>query len=263
MGEETKAEKKDLWSQIWVYAVIALIVIIVLFYIIRPLEEETAASVTQIFIIAIVAACGVVFLFVANQFKWFNTKTGQIAFLLSLAFFLWTTAESLFLYYDLIGSVLFPTFADVFYVIGYVPFAIALVLNIRTVKMKFKPIVLAIWIILSVGVFLAILFLEFIPFIIQEFSINTLTLIYPAEDYILLILVLVILLKFRSGEIAKPWGLLAIGVIFDAIGDIWYTYLEWYGLTLTAYDWYDLFFTLSYIFMFASGLYFLWLYRHQ
>jgi TctA family transporter len=108
-----------------------------------------------------------------------------------------------------------------------------------------------------------ILFYEFIPFVFPDTTIDSLTIIYPAEDFILLVLVLVIVLKFRSGEIAKPWGLLALGVILDAIGDIWYTYLEWYGLSLTAYDWYDLFFTLSYIAMFTSGLYFLWLYRRR
>ena len=263
MGEETKAEKKGIWSQLWVYTLVAITVIIVLLYLIKPFEETLAATVTQIIIIVFVASSGAIFLLVSHQFKWFNTRTGQIIFSIAVGFLLWTIAESVFLYNSLMGNKLFFGTHDPFYIAGYVPFAIALFLNIRTIKMKFKPLTLIIWIVISVVLFLIILLTEFIPFLMQEISEESLTLIYPAEDFILFVLALVIVLKFQSGEIAKPWALLITGIIFDAIGDIWYTYAEWYGLTLSAYDWYDLFFTLSYIAMFASGLYFLWLYRRQ
>jgi len=260
MSAESTAEKKSLWSQIWVYAMIAVAVLIVLFYVIRPVEEGIAVSLTQIIIIILVAICSVVFLLVANQFKWFNTKTGQIMFLIALGFILWTIAESTYYYLAAIDVELFPTIADIFYVAGYVPFAIGLILNIRTVKMKFKPLMLWIWIGISVAVFLVILVYEFIPFLMPP-TIDSLTLMYPAEDLMLFVLAIVLVLKFRSGEIAKPWILLVAGVIMDALGDIWYTYAEWWGLTFSAYDLYDLFFTLSYVAMLAAGLYFLWLYK--
>ena len=261
MSAESAEKQKSLWAQIWVYVMIAITVLVVLFYVIRPVSEELAVSLTQIYLIVLVAACSVVFLLVANQFKWFNTRTGLIMSLIALGFILWTIAESLYYYFAAIGSGdLFPTAADIFYVGGYVPFAIGLVLNIRTVKMKFKPLMFWIWIGISVAVFVVILIFEFIPFLMPP-TIDSLTIMYPAADFVLFVLAIVLVMKFRSGEIAKPWILLVAGVIMDTLGDIWYTYAEWWGLAQSAYDLYDLFFTLSYVAMLAAGLYFLWLYR--
>jgi hypothetical protein len=260
VSAESASEKKGLWSQIWVYVMIAVAAVMVLFYVVRPVGEELAVPLTQIFIIILVAVAGVAFLLVAHQFKWFETRTGQIMILIAVGLILWVIAELVFYYQSSMGMESFPGPADIFYVAGYVPFAIGLILYIRTVKMKFKPLMLAIWIGISVAVFLVILILEFIPFL-ADFSIYSVTIIYPAEDYMLFVLALVLVLKFRSGEIAKPWILLVIGIIMDALGDIWFTYIEWYELGISAYDLYDLFFTLSYVAMLAAGLYFLWLYK--
>jgi hypothetical protein len=262
MSTESAAEKKGLWSQIWVYIMIAVTGSILLFYVFRPVSEDTAVWLTQVILIVLVAVCSVVFLLVANQFKWFDTKTGQIMTLLAMGFVLWVIAETIFPF----QTVSFPGPADIFYIAGYVPFAVGLFLYIRTIKMKFKPIMLAIWIGISAAVFIVVLIYEFIPFIAYGFeypeeSIWSWTVVYPAEDLVLLVLALVLVLKFRSGEIAKPWILMVIGIIMDAIGDIWFTYIEWYGLETSAYDPYDLFFTMAYVGMLAAGLYFLWLYR--
>lgn len=264
MSAEKPEEKKGLWSQIWVYVMIAVTALILLLYALRPVNEEDADWVTQIILIALAAASSVVFLMVANQFKWFNTRTGQIMVLIAVGLILWVIAESLFPF----QPVSFPTIADIFYIAGYVPFAVGLFLYIRTVKMKFKPIMLAIWILISAIIFVVVLIYEFIPFISDGFlypesAIWSWTVIYPAEDIVILVLVLVLVLKFRSGEIAKPWILLVIGFIFNAIGDIWFSYISWYTpeSELSAYDLYDLFFTLAYVGMLAAGLYFLWLYR--
>jgi hypothetical protein len=262
VSADSITEKKGLWSQIWVYVMIAVTASILIFYGIRPASEEVAVWLTQVILIALVAACSVVFLLVANQFNWFNTKTGQIMTLLAIGFVLWVIAESIFPFQE----VSFPGPADFFYIAGYVPFAVGLFLYIRTIKMKFSPITLIIWIGISAAVFIVVLIYEFIPFISYGFiypeeSIWSWTVIYPAEDLILLVLALVLVLKFRSGEIAKPWILLVIGIIMDVLGDIWFTYIEWYGLGTSAYDLYDLFFTMAYVGMLAAGLYFLWLYR--
>jgi hypothetical protein len=270
MGEASKVEKKGLWSQIWVYGVIVIAVFVLIFYIVKPIDvtlllEPSGVPIAEftgeLILITLSALAALVFLLVARQFKWFETKTGQIAFLITLGFLLWTIAEAVFFGYELMGIEPFPSIADGFYIAGYVPFAIALILNIRTVKMKFKPLTLAIWIVASVAIFLALLFVEFIPFLMEGITLDSLSLIYPLEDFILLVLVLVIVLKFRSGEIAKPWGLLVAGFILDAIGDTWYTYISWYESELPAYNLYDLFFIFSYLAMFASGLYFIWLYK--
>ncbi|MDD1777412.1 MAG: hypothetical protein LUQ65_04525 [Candidatus Helarchaeota archaeon] len=262
MSEESTAERKGLWSQPWVYVMFAITASILLFYALKPVSEDDADWVTQIILIALAAAASVVFLLVANQFKWFNTKTGQITTLIAVGLILWVIAEILFPF----QAVSFPTIADIFYIAGYIPFAVGLFLYIRTVKMKFKPLTFWIWVGISVALFVVVLIYEFIPFIeygiiYPEESIWSWTVVYPAEDIVILVLVFVLVLKFRSGEIAKPWIILVIGFIFNAAGDIWFSYLSWYESELSAYDLYDLFFTLAYVAMLAAGIYFLWLYK--
>jgi hypothetical protein len=262
MSAESAGEKKGLWSQIWVYVMIAITVMILIFYGIRFVGEDLALTITQDIIIALAAACSVVFLLVAYQFKWFNTRIGLIMTLLAIGFILWIAAEIIYNY----QTVDFGGVADFFYIAGYVPIAIGLFLYIRTVKMKFKPIMLALWIGISAAVFVVVLIYEFIPFIAGGFiypekALLSWTVIYPAEDLILLVLALVLVFKFQSGEIAKPWLLVVVGVIMDVIGDIWFTYLVWYEYDMSAYDLYDLCFTMAYVGFLAAGLYFLWLYR--
>jgi hypothetical protein len=75
---------------------------------------------------------------------------------------------------------------------------------------------------------------------------------------VVIVLVLVILLKFRSGEVAKPWGVLILSFILTSIGDIWYGYANSpLGSYSIAYDPVDLFLSLGYLASIAAGLLFL------
>ena len=142
------------------------------------------------------------------------------------------------------------------------PLALALFLNIQTIKVKFKRPIFVLWIALSVAVLVVILWIEVIPFLLEGLDLGTfIAILYPLEDCIIITLALVVLLKFRAGEVAKPWGLIIIGFLLEAIGDIIFAYVDWYETSWPAYNLYDLFFALGYVAYISSALYFLWIFK--
>jgi hypothetical protein len=264
LSDETSIEQHGLKSQIWVYVILAIVVYLFVFYFIKPFPADPANISAEIVLIVLAGASAVGFIFVARQFKWLNTRQGQIFVLLVVGFAIWTIAESVWMGFELAGLNPYPSIADVFYIAGYVPLALALFLNIQTIKMKFKRNIFVLWIALSVAVLVVILWIEVIPFLLEGLDLGTfIAIVYPLADCIIISLALVILLKFRAGEIAKPWGLIILGFFLEAIGDIIFSYIDWYETSWPAYNLYDLFFALGYIAYIASALYFLWIFKRE
>jgi len=269
MSEKKESEKGSLKSQIWIYGCIAVIVYLLIFYFLQPFDESTATLLRGVNLICLAAVSSLIFILVAHQFNWFNTKTGQIIMLITIGFILWTIAEIIFLGYDareIFLGIEAPDIseADIFYIAGYVPFAIALFWNIRTIKMKFKHVIMLLWIALSILIFVLIIWIVISFFLVagEITFINIVLAIYPFEDFIIISLVLVLVLKFRSGEIGKPWGLIIIGFILEAIGDIWFFYEDGVLGTYGPYSLADLCFALGYLAYIAGAFYFRWLYKH-
>jgi hypothetical protein len=141
--------------------------------------------------------------------------------------------------------------------VGYIPFAIALLINARTIHVKFKTSTLILWIALSLIIFVAIIIVNVVP--ILQHLVNPgdiVGAVYPFEDFIMIVLALVIVLKFRAGEVAKAWGLLVVGFLLEALGDILFLYEENLGIyqAFGPYDIVDLVLGLGYVAILASGL---------
>jgi hypothetical protein len=265
LNDETSIEEHGLKSQTFVYVILGIIVYLAIFYFVKPFPEAPANIIAEIVLIVLAGATAVAFTFVARQFKWLNTRQGQIFVLLVIGFIIWTIAESLWMGYELAPGVdPYPSIADIFYIGGYIPLALALILNIRTIKMKFKTSTLITWIVLSLAVLVVILGIEVIPILLDGFNLaNFIVVLYPLEDCVIITLALVVLLKFRAGEVAKPWGLIILGFFLESIGDIIFAYVDWYETSWPAYNLYDLFFALGYVAYIASALYFLWIFKKE
>jgi hypothetical protein len=261
---ETSTEKSILKSKL-VLVPIILALWVVAIYIIKPFVVEGWAWLfldAHNVVFAIVGT--LIFAIVARRFEWLSTRPGLISVIISIGLALWALAESAWLYYEWVGEAPFPSVADVFYIAGYFPFAIALLLNIRTIRVKFKPPTLVLWIALSIITFVAITLVAIIPIAQAGITTDTIiSMVYPFEDFIIIALALVILLKFRSGEIAKPWGLLVLGFFLEAIGDIWFAYAENTGTYSAPYHPLDMVLTLAYVTIIASGLLFVLMYKVQ
>jgi hypothetical protein len=257
-----EATKRGLLESRWILVPIALAIYVVAIFLIRPfVAENWPWAVVDLTEMSLGILGALVFALVAQRFNWFSTRPGLIAILLSVGLVLLALGDLSFTYYEAIGEEPFPSIADVFYLTAYLPFAIALLLNIKTIKMKFSQPMLVTWIGLSVVALVAIIWFAIIPVTEAGVSLDTLILItYPIEDFIIFTLALVILLKFRSGEIAKPWALLVIGFILEAIGDILFLNADATG-TYDIYHPSDLLLSLAYVAIIASGLFFMLMYR--
>jgi hypothetical protein len=254
--------KKGLFESKWVLVPIVLAIYVVAIFLIRPfIAENWSWAVVDLTEMSLGLLGALVFVLVAQRFNWFSTRPGLIAMLLSIGLILLALGDLSFTYYEALGEDPFPSIADAFYLTAYLPFAIAMLLNIKTIKMKFSQPMLITWIALSVITLGAIIWFAIIPIAQPGIELSTLILLtYPIEDFIIFTLALVILLKFRSGEIAKPWALLVIGFILEAIGDIWFANADatdTYGI----YHPSDLLLSLAYVFFIASGLLFVLMYR--
>jgi hypothetical protein len=247
----------------WFLLPIALVFYVTAIYLIQPFAAEGLGSyVISInnMILAIVGA--MLFAMVAHRFGWLSSRPGQISAAIAVGLVAWTFAETTWLAYESVGESPFPSVADLFYVAGYIAFAVALLLNIRTIRVKFKPQVLGAWIVLSTISFVVIVFLAILPLFQGPLGLDTaVSLVYPLADLVIIILALVIVLKFRSGEIAKPWVLLVLGFILQAVGDTWFEYAQNTGTYLLAYHPSDFLLALGYTIILSSGLFFMLTYR--
>jgi hypothetical protein len=272
--QQTKSSKSDISQKgllrtWWFYVIVAVLVYFIAFWLLKPIGDEDVAGIVESYqFIGLAAVSTLVYAIVAHKFNWLSTRTGQTMMTLSIGYALYTIAEASYLILMLSTPLVpVPSIADAFWVSAYLPFALALVLTIRAIRMKFTRLMLGLWIILSVATFTIVLAVVVVPIVAAASGPDAMStifsMIYPFEDMVLIVLVLVILLKFRSGEVAKPWSVLILGFILTSVGDIWYGYAEWLGTYSVGYDPVDLFLSLGYLATIAAGLLFTRLYSSK
>jgi hypothetical protein len=257
LSDQIKEQKGILESKLMLIPGLMVIYLVTLF-LIRPFAEGGPAWAildSNSVVLAFVGALA--FLIVSHRFGWLSTKSGQISVLITIGLLLWTVAETFWFQLEAIGANPFPSIADFFYISGYVPFAIALLLNIRTIKVRFKTPTLIAWILLSAIMFVVIVVIDVVPILESVANLgDVIGAVYPLEDLVIVVLALVIVLKFQAGEVAKAWGFLVLGFIIEALGDILFWYEENAGIYQTTgpYDMVDLILSLGYVAILASGL---------
>ncbi|WXG43482.1 MAG: hypothetical protein WED04_05495 [Promethearchaeati archaeon SRVP18_Atabeyarchaeia-1] len=258
-----KSKEETILGSTWYLVPLLLAAYVFTIYLIQPLAAENMGSyVVSLTNVAFTALGAVMFLVVAKRFGWLRVKPGQITIAMSLGLVFWTLAEFTFMDYEIIGESPFPSLADVFYVAGYLMFLIALFMNIRTIKMKFSSAMLAVWVALSATALVLIAYFAVLPIIQAGIDVTTaVALMYPILDLLIVVLVLVILLKFRSGEVAKPWGFLILGFILQAVGDTFFEYAQYTGTYTMAYHPADMILSLGYSMILAGAVFFIRAYR--
>jgi len=150
---------------------------------------------------------------------------------LTIGWALWTIAEFWWAIATLIGQEIpYPSWADFFWLVGYIPMYIALWARIRSLPKMVNPAQrTGIWATSLVSLGLTIFFI-FIP-ILQNgdptaILESVLNILYPLTDIILLILVLQIFFSYQQGMYGRAWNWLTLGFIFFALGDLGFAYVN-------------------------------------
>lgn len=169
---------------------------------------------------------------------WRQMKRGaQSRFLwggLFLGWICWAIAETLWAAYSLAGEDPYPSWADLFFLAGFVPLSFGFISRLRGLPRK--PEIthqLVIWLISFVVISVTTFFIlipiiqEYDPALIQE---SLLGLFYPLADLFLLLLVMNLLFTYGPGDYGLGWRLILVGFIAVTISDLFFAYADWNSL---------------------------------
>ena len=151
-----------------------------------------------------------------------------------LGWICWAIAESLWASYSLAGQDPYPSWADFFFLLGYLPLSVGFMSRILTLPKKpEKAQRFLIWVISLIVISLTAFFL-LIP-ILQAYDPELLLesllgLFYPLADLLLLLLVLNLLFTYGPGDYGLSWRLILAGFVLVTISDLFFSYADWNGL---------------------------------
>ena len=163
----------------------------------------------------------------------FKTYFSVVWFCFALGVALWFLGELSWGIYTLaLGvEIPYPSIADVFWLSGYVPIYIALLLYIKPFKMVLSKRSVGV-VALVVAVLCALVALFLIgPILSTSEDLPTLAtdLAYPLLDLILLSAAILGLTIFFKGTIGRSWLLICLALAFDAVADLLFSYTTLQG----------------------------------
>jgi len=225
----------------------------------QPFDETTYTYVSNLETIIVAVLSGMMYIIVARKFS-LETTSGKIWLSIGVGILVWSVGEIIYAIYDIVFSQeIFPSLADIPWVLGYVFLFVGILWEFKIVNIKVKPLELLAWIAVNAILFIlgaVTLFVPVIQYAIEEFYplIDTvLTLFYPVTDLLLVFASGLIFLKFRGGKIAWPWLIVAIGFIIIGVGDAWYNLLAWEE-TYENYSWADIPYYLGYLLLLVGAM---------
>ncbi len=204
-------------------------------------EDSFALAVVSDFLPVIVSFLAVFFLYkVLKKFKIYDfTKIAWM--LLFSGILLYFIAETTYFVLEIIlgtdMGTTFPSAADFFWYIGYVPIFIGLMIIFFAYKNSGYPmgkmliyILIGIAYIVITAVLVYILLLPMVGDEETDFISKLFYLFYPVADIFIVLPALAIMYLsslFGKGLISRPWKLLALAFILFSVADILYSYLDW------------------------------------
>jgi len=177
----------------------------------------------------------------------------------SIGMLCWFLGESTWAIYALLYSNPnpFPSIADVFWLAGYVPLILAILIMawpFREFLTSRKPLAVIIASLVSAGILLVVLIPPtYANSVGSDFVSVVVGLSYPLLDVALLVVALPILVLFGRGTFWRPFLFITVGLILTFVGD---TLFSWASLNGVYYDgsFLELFFHWSYLAL-AYGFY--------
>lgn len=157
--------------------------------------------------------------------KWgFKGKFGIVYLGLFLGLLLWFLGDSAWAIYETVLQIEipYPSFADVFYLGGFIPIAAGIVQflwTFRTSLTRQRGLV-----VLGVGLlFLGLTYVFLIgPLVVssEDFLTKSYDVAYPVLDSMLVVLAIFMFFAFRGGRMAGAWVWISLGLLLTALADI-------------------------------------------
>ncbi len=216
---------------------LAATVIVALTYV--PAVEQALSPVVCSWIYYLLLLPSLATMVTAGVLLWRSFARGEVLKLiwafLTLGMGLWAVAEVLSGYYELIAAaeVVYPSPADLLWVIGYLPLFAALLLRFRSLRAR--PAGWQWGLALGIFVGLAALAVVFVigPIVADPHASlleKVLNVVYPVGDLAVALIALLCMLVLVGGELSWPWGTIATGYLIMALADLLYGYAEWQGI---------------------------------
>ncbi len=148
---------------------------------------------------------------------------------LTIGWTLWTIAEFWWAIAAMIGQeVPYPSWADFFWLVGYVPMYIALWERLRPLPRNFSSLQMTgirASILITLGFTIFFVFIPILqnsdPSAVLESALNIL---YPLADLILLVLALQILFAYQQGMYGRAWTWLIAGFAVHSVSNLFFSY---------------------------------------
>ncbi|MGB9854009.1 MAG: hypothetical protein ACPLRY_04285 [Candidatus Bathyarchaeales archaeon] len=165
--------------------------------------------------------------------------------------FLWFMGEAAWAGYTLIlgVEVPYPSVADVFWVSGYIPFFIALLLYVKLFSSALSLKMFAASLLITVGLAIFVSAALITPILGVEEDLVTMAMdfAYPLLDITLFSVAFLGLLIFWKGNLGKSWLLINVAILLDVCADMLFSYATAQGTYYSGHV-ADLIFDLSYLF---------------
>ncbi|HTX90004.1 MAG TPA: hypothetical protein VMC09_02210 [Anaerolineales bacterium] len=148
---------------------------------------------------------------------------------LTVGWLFWTIAEFWWGFASLLGqNVPYPSWADFFWLVGYIPMFVALLTRVRRLPQRISSMQTA-GILASILVSLgATIFFVLIPIIRENDPAavleSILNILYPVVDLVLLILVFQILFVYQQGMYGRAWGWLSAGFLLHSLSNLLFSF---------------------------------------
>jgi hypothetical protein len=171
----------------------------------------------------------------------------------------WFVAEAIWAIYSIFLGIEtpYPSIADGFWLVGYLPFFAALVLLALPFREAFASKAMALAIVATLISAVGVVVVLVPPILGSAGEQDLLTLIiglaYPLLDVVLLVVGIPVLLLFREGIFWKPVSYVIIAIILNLVADILFAWAEPIGIYYTGHP-IDLLYQWGYL-AFALGFY--------
>jgi hypothetical protein len=224
------ADQRTRWVALAALALVALITVLYLPPVFDAVGAEVVYPIYDVSIIVVALAAAVMAIMVAR-----SLEPGEVLRTmwqaLGVGLLLWGSGEAIWAGYDLFSEEIpFPSAADVLWLVGYIPFFVALFLRYRTLRATPEPARVLTIVVLS-AILIGVAGYYVIWPIIQDTETELLPkiiyVLYPLGDVIVAIVALLVVLTLSGGELSRPWAMLAAGFIIVSVADLLFNYADW------------------------------------